>query len=261
MLRLIHTLGGCGGTLLSRCVGVLPRVALLSEVNPAAVKLFPKFDPLYQDAKWLHLLTPDELERFSRVDLRDIESFRALIQVFYDRALSCGRHLVIRDYNYIDFIGVPFRIDPPRRLSLYAALPRAIPTASVALIRHPVDQWLSLHKHRLLGSGASPADFCDAYAIFLRKLGAMPVFKYEEFVANPEEQLRAICKALCLSFAPSFREDFHRYDFVTGDLARLRDESISPPPAKTAPPEVLEEFRSSDSFDFVLQRAGYAATV
>src|SRR5438045_9777481 len=37
MIRIIHTIGGCGGTLLSRCIGVLPNVALLSEINPCAV--------------------------------------------------------------------------------------------------------------------------------------------------------------------------------------------------------------------------------
>ena len=131
ILRLIHTLGGCGGTLLSRCIAVLPGVALLSEVNPAAVKLLQKFDPLYQDAHWLHLLTPEDVDYFSGLDLRDIEHFRALIQVFHDRACASGRHLVIRDYNYIDFIGAPFNPAPPRSLSLYAALPQSISTVSL----------------------------------------------------------------------------------------------------------------------------------
>jgi hypothetical protein len=49
MIHIVHTLGGCGGTLLSRCIGVLPGVVLLSEINPASVKLFSQFDPLYQD--------------------------------------------------------------------------------------------------------------------------------------------------------------------------------------------------------------------
>ena len=40
MIHIIHSLGGCGGTVLSRCIGVLPDVALLSEINPGSVKLF-----------------------------------------------------------------------------------------------------------------------------------------------------------------------------------------------------------------------------
>ena len=260
ILRLIHTLGGCGGTLLSRCIAVLPGVALLSEVNPASVKLFPKLDPLYQDRNWLHLLAPEDVEHFSRLDLRDVDCFRALIQAFHDRACASGRHLVIRDYNYIDFIGSPFKADTPRRLSIYGALPQSVPTACVALVRHPVDQWLSLRKHKVLGSGAGPAEFCDAYAIFLRELRAAAVFKYEDFVANPDRELQAICRELSLPFAPSFLGDFSTYDSVTGDVTRLRDQSISAPPRKTAPSGVWEAFRSSASFGFVLGETGYAAT-
>jgi protein O-GlcNAc transferase len=256
-LRIIHTLGGCGGTLLSRCIGVLPGVALLSEVNPASVKLFPAFDPIYQDTTWVHLLTKEDADRFSRTDLHEIENFRDLIQVFYDRATACDRQLVIRDYNYVEFIGLPFRTDPPRRLMLYAALPRAIPTSSVALIRHPVDQWVSLCKHQPPGSGVSPQEFCDAYATFLRELGETPLFKYEEFIDNPEDQLLVICRELGLRFAPSFRERFHQFDGVTGDFTRLRDQSISPPVRKVVPLEVMAEFRSSDSFHAILRKTGY----
>jgi hypothetical protein len=261
MLPLIHTLGGCGGTLLSRCIGVLPQVALLSEVNPASVKFYPTFDPLYQDRTWLHLLTKADAERFSRMDLREPENFRDLIQVFYDHACASGRKLVIRDYNYAEFVGGPFRPHPPRRLMLHAALPRAIPTSSVAMIRHPVDQWSSLSKHKQPGFSLNPQTFCDAYAAFLRELGATPVYKYEEFIDNPQDQLRAICGDLDLPFAPSFIERFHQFDLVTGDLTRLRDQAISPPARKLVPPDVMEEFRSSDSFHFILSKTGYSDSV
>jgi hypothetical protein len=256
MLRIIHTLGGCGGTLLSRCLGVLPDVALLSEVNPASVKLFPTFDPLYQDSNWLHLLTASDAERFSGVDLGEIGNFRTLIQVFYDRAKAHNRHLVIRDYSYIEFVGAPFRADPPRRLTLREAVPGSIPIASIALIRHPVAQWLSLSKH-VQPSVVSPSWFCDAYAAFLRELAATPVFKYEEFVADPDHQLQSICGKIRLPFASSFREQFHQFDGVTGDFTRLRDSSISPPARKSVPAEVMEEFRSSESFHFILAKTGY----
>jgi hypothetical protein len=256
MLRLLHTIGGCGGTLLSRCLGVLPGVALLSEVNPAAVKLFPAFDPLYQDTNWLHLLTEDDVTRFSGLDLAQIDNFRALVQVFYHRAQSSKRHLVIRDYNYIEFVGAPFRTDPPRRLMLAEALSAVMPTSSIALIRHPVDQWLSLSKH-LKPSDLTPREFCDAYAAFLRELGTTAVFKYEDFISSPDDQLQRMCETLQLPFAPQFREQFHQFDGVTGDFTRLREESISPPPPKSLPSEVMEEFLSSKSFHVILANTGY----
>jgi len=56
MIRIVHSIGGCGGTVLSRCLGILPGVVLFSEINPLSVKLFPHFDPLYQDRNWFQLL-------------------------------------------------------------------------------------------------------------------------------------------------------------------------------------------------------------
>jgi len=93
MIHIVHALGGCGGTVLSRCIGVLPGIALLSEINSASVKLFPSFDPLYQDKNWLHLLGPADAERFSQMDLGNVEAFRELVDVFHVRASEAGRHL------------------------------------------------------------------------------------------------------------------------------------------------------------------------
>ena len=58
----------------------------------------------------------------------------------------------------------------------------------------------------------TPRVFCDAYAAFLRELetASVTVFKYEEFLNNPEDQLRAMCVKLGLRFTPSFRSTFHQ---------------------------------------------------
>lgn len=258
MIHVVHTLGGCGGTVLSRCLGVLPGVALLSEVNPAAVKLFPSFDPLYQDKNWLHLLGPADTERFSSMDLRNVEAFRELVDVLHVRASETGRHLVLRDYNFVDFVGVPFTKEPPRWLTIYAALPAGVPTRAVALIRHPVDQWSSLCKHEAIRPVLPPWAFCGAYAAFLEELGSIPVYKYEDFVARPEMQLRAICGDLALPFDPSFTERFHTFDCVTGDFTRHHEKSISPPCRNMLPPQKLDEFRSSAAFRRILRTTGYA---
>lgn len=260
MLRIIHTLGGCGGTLLSRCLGVLPEVAVLSEVNPASVKVNPNYNPLYQDRVWLHLLTESDVERFSGRDLDVPGNFLDLIQVFHNRAAAANRHLVIRDWNFVEFIGVPYNPNPPRRLLLYRALPPAIPTAAFAFIRHPVDQWLSLSKHLQPQDGMTPRVFCDGYAAFLRELASsgVDVFKYEEFLDDPDNQLRAMCAKLELRFESSFRDRFHQFAMVTGDFERLNDPSITPPAPKQMLSHVMDQFRSSESYHSILEKAGYS---
>ncbi len=258
MLHIVHTLGGCGGTLLSRCLGVLPGTALLSEVNPSSLKLYPHFDPLHQNDKWLHLLTEGESERFSQMDLSVIENFRSLIDVLHDSAGRTGRHLILRDFNYIDFIGVPFSAQPPGRRTLYDALPGSLPYASVAFIRHPIDQWISLRKHPELRASLTPSIFCAGYAAFLQNLGSTRFYKYEDFVAHPEAELQAICRDLCLPFEPLALGRFHTFDSVTGDFTRLRDEAISLPSKLPIASSTLNSFRASASFPRILSATGYA---
>jgi hypothetical protein len=261
MIRIIHNIGGCGATLLSRCIGVLPGVALLSEMNPGAVKLFPEFDPLYQDKMWLGLLGTEDIERFSCRDLATTGNFRELLQLFYNRASAAGRHLVIRDYNYLDFVGVPFVAVPSRQFRLYQALPPSVPTTSVAFIRHPVDQWLSLRTHPVLQTTLNASAFCDAYDAFLRGIGTMPVHKYEDFLERPEAELQTICSELSLPFEASFMERFHKFDAITGNFARLREQSISPPEKRAISSVEMNQFCSSSSFWEILRATGYGERI
>ncbi len=257
MIRIIHTLGGCGGTLLSRCLGVLPDVALLSEINPGSVKLFPHFDPLYQDRNWLHLLHPTDIERFSQIDLGITANFRDLLRRFYLCASASSRHLVLRDYNYVEFVGVPYLTDPPRRLIIYDALPHEVSSTSIAFIRHPIDQWVSLCKHEHVRAVLTPSIFCAAYVAFLQQLGGRRIYKYEDFIERPEAEFEAICRDLALPFDPSFVRRFHAFDSVTGDFARQDESCISVPAKKPVSPSAINEFRSSQDYWRIVTTAGY----
>jgi hypothetical protein len=257
MIQIVHTLGGCGGTILSRCIGVLPDIALFSEINPASVNLFDTFDPLYQDRNWTHLLGESDLDHFSRLDLAEPSSFQQLIQALYDRAVEKRRRLVLRDYNYIDFVGVPFCDDPPQRLTLYSALPANIPTRPIAFIRHPVDQWSSLCKHDIVRDALPPAHFCGAYAAFLKELGSIPKHKYEDFAADPSCSMQTICRDLGLVFEPGFLQRFQQFDNVTGDFTRQHETSISAPRRRSVPAHILDEFRACNAYGKILSATGY----
>ena len=77
-------------------------------------------------------------------------------------------------------------------------------------------------------------------------------------LGNPLTELRAICRDLVLPFEPSFIEKFHTFDRVTGDLTRKRERTISAPKKKVLPPGLIDEFRSSPSFAYILRATGYA---
>ncbi len=256
-MHILHTLGGCGGTLLSRCIGSLTNVALLSEVNPSSVKLFPEFDPIYQDRNWNHLLSPADLERFSTMDFSESGAFRELCATLYARSVESGRYLVLRDYNYVDFVGVPFCELPPRELTVYSALPAGIPTRCIALIRHPMDQWASLRKHQIVSEVLTPGVFCQAYATFLSALNDIPIYMYEDFVEEPQRCFQSMCDDLGLPFDPGFVERFHSFDSVTGDFSRHQEKSIVAPPRRSFSSDVLEEFAASAAFASILSATGY----
>ena len=242
--------------MLSRCLAVLPDVALLSEINPLAVKIFPEFDPLYQDRHWLHLLDPAELETLAARDIGLEETFRDAIRALHDGAGRAGRRLILRDYNYVDFMGVPFIDTPPRKRVLYGALPEGVEAAAVAFLRHPVDQWLSLCKHEQVRNVLPVEHFLAGYAAFLEDLGDVPLYRYEDFLEDPSGELRAMCASLNLDFDPSFTERFHEHSQLTGDFTR-QDRTISAPAKREIGAGRIEEFRSNPEFRRVLERAGY----
>lgn len=260
MIRIVHSLGGCGGTLLSRCLGAMPKVALLSEINPLAVHLFEAFNPLYQDSHWLHLLSDGDKQRLSCIDLSRTEGFRDVVDAIYSRSKIADRFLIVRDYNYVEFVGVPFLSRPPMRRTLYDALPRGVLTRGIALVRHPIDQWLSLCKHGDLRSLLKPSDFCESYAAFLEDLRSTPVYKYEDFVLNPEKQLLRICRDLQIPFDPTFKNRFHSFRFVTGDFSRQGEATIALPREVRRSGRILEEFQSIPSFTKILRSLDYAET-
>jgi hypothetical protein len=256
-ISLVHSLGGCGGTLLSRCLGVLPNVALFSEVNPLAVHLFPQFCPLYQDKNWNHLLTPAELDRFSALDLADPANFSRLVAALRKRALQQNRFLVLRDYNYAEFIGIPFFDNPPGAFRIYDALPAGMPVVAIALIRHPIAQWRSLCKRANVAAVLNPERFCSAYLAFLTQLGAKAVFQYETFVREPEAGMRRICRELRLPFDPAFIQRFHEFQNITGDFSRHHEYVIAQSGARHLSPEIIRCFRASRAYQRILSITGY----
>ncbi len=230
LLPVIHSLGGCGGTLLAKCLACMPGIVLLSETNPASALLFEgRLNPLTQVAEWYPDLLPDvRVEGVERPeDLRDPEHFRAFIAAL-DRAVrERGQTLVLRDYNYIDYFGVPF--ETPIRLapSIRSALEGSFRLKSAVLVRHPLPQFDSLRSHRSAGDVLSPDIYLHGYETFLHDFASAHVIKYEDIVQHAFESIEALCRYLELPFSPDFVDRFKDYHSVTGNLGREYDPTIA----------------------------------
>lgn len=223
-----------------------------------SLDFFPELHPLYQDKQWLRLLSESEQKRFSEEDLHDTSNFRTMMETFHHRAAESGRILIVRDYNYAEFIGVPFLADPPRRRVLCDVLSDLGPVRAIALVRHPVNQWISLRRHATVRRATlSPSEFADAYAAFARDLEGISIFRYEDLGAEPEDQMRRICACLDVPFDNSFREKFHTFDQVTGNFARKGESSIASAPQQRVPKEVLKEFQANAGLGEASAAFGY----
>ena len=101
-LRVIRSLGGNGGTFLSRVLAAQEDVVLLSETNPASANLFAfELNPVQQlGAHYAQLeLSPYE---GNMAELGAPSRFGAFIRQLAEDCAARDRHLIIRDYNYAD---------------------------------------------------------------------------------------------------------------------------------------------------------------
>ena len=137
-VRLVHHMARSGGTLISKCLGCMPGVLLLSEIHPLGTN---HFNPLVQAQRWYGLLSSQDL---TELKARGRVGFADAIELIRRRAEECSQRLVIRDWSHLDFTGVPFVARPAHRLLTAEALAARYELRQVCTVRHPLDQWLSL---------------------------------------------------------------------------------------------------------------------
>ena len=227
-IAVIHSLGGCGSTLLARCVGCLRNVLVLSECNPASAGLFDhSLNPYLQIKRWHSQFFPAIGHSLQPEDLRDDAVFLKFIAAVKELTDQRGTHLVIRDYNYVDYCGVPFESPATLVSSLSRCLGSALPYQAAVLVRHPLHQYNSLRSHDMLKHTLSPEIYLRGYRMFLNELGANHVLKYEGIVADPLLSIRSLCEQLALPFSGSFIDEFTDNRRVTGNFVRIDESMIS----------------------------------
>ena len=252
-LRIVHHLHRTGGTLISKCIASLPNISLLSEVNPNAELMV--LDPVFQASFWLRLMNNSEAEK-----LEDA-SFSEKITVIHRLAAERGEELVIRNWAYLDFFGLPFTSIPSYKLATENVLSDHFELKQIVTVRHPMDQWLSWCAYR----GSAKADdytfrqFVDGCSEFQKQTAKIPYIRYEDFVAKPLPVMREICQQLGLEFDPVFHHRWPYYHQITGDD---NDRSgggwvIKPRPRRQPDNNLMAEAEGYDKYIDVLQNYGY----
>jgi hypothetical protein len=208
-VAILYSLARSGGTIISRCVASIPGNVLLSEVHPR----WAFFDPVDQACEWFGLITDAERRELrARTDLDYVRR----IQLIQSRCADRGLHLIIRDWTHVDFFHAPNAVEPDFRLSQYEYLKEQFDISHIAIIRHPLDTWLSLRQ--IPPYREMPLSyFLPRFRLFAEIAAKTGMVRYEDFCDEPRVAVSRICGALGVNYSEEFLDRFAAYTTITGD--------------------------------------------
>lgn len=242
-----------GGTLISRCLGCMSGVLLLSEIHPLGTA---QFNPLVQAQRWYGLLSSQDL---AALRARGRIAFVDAIELIHERARDAGQRLVIRDWSHLDFTGVPFVAKPAYRLLTADALAGRFELRQLCTVRHPLDQWLSLRGLAVVQGKLTLDGYLAGVRRFAEKAREIGFLRYEDFVVDPEAMMKELCRRLELRFDRHFVERWSSYAFVTGDVAGGRSGfRIRPAPRRPVELDLLATLEGNRDYRISLELLGYA---
>ncbi len=250
-IRILHQLARSGGTVICRCLASMKGVVLLSEIHPLGGRMF---NPIQQAMEWYGLIDTSEYAAASRDKL----SFPAAIALIAQRCAEQGKLLLLRDWNHLDYIGLPF-VQPGYRPLLAESLQNDFELIRFATVRHPLDQWLSLRRNPLFREKLAAGKYLKGVRRFAEMAAASGLLHYEDFTADSDTLLRQLCTALQIPFDPGYRQRWASYTNITGDVLPGRSVSgeIQPLPRQAGSAEVLRDFTTRADYQRILQWMNY----
>ena len=251
-IGIIHNLARCGGTLVGRCIGSMDDVRLLSEIHPQGLRYF---NPLNQAEKWFNIIDKNEFQLL--VAKLGVASFVDAIEFINNKCVNEGSHLVLRDWAYLDFFGQPFNSAPSGQHVLLRVLETAFRINEVSLVRHPVDQWISLTKDKNIAKALTLNSYMKGCLRYAKLCPDHLFIRYEDFTKNPEYSMQEICKGLQIKYDKNFMRNWSSYMHITGDPGRSKRESITEVCRYSVPKKLGEQFRNNKDYEIVLNLLGY----
>jgi hypothetical protein len=249
-LRTLHHLACTGGTLISKCLAVMPNTRLLSEIAPlTTIGVDPKKPRFVPSDLVLHLKTglrPIDRDAIIAVFLAGMRELAA-------QSLRRGERLVVRDHAHSQFCVGP---DVPDYPPLHHMLARLGPVLSVVTVRHPLDSYLSLlsngWEHHKPGGFD---EYCRRYRLFLAAHADLTLLRYEDFVDDPETSLRALCQGLEIPYNPAAAEIF-TIAHISGDSGRAGSK-IAPRSRRAVPDALAHSAKAGEAFGLLCAQLGY----
>ena len=243
----LHNMPRSGGTLVSKCLAAMQSVVLLSEIHPDAQHAV-SFNALLQAQKWYGYLPELNHREHSLID--------AVIAIAA-KAAAEQKHLIIRDWSHVDYLGPPVTDTPSMQPALLQQLQGQIQLQQIQLLRNPLDAWLSFKrldlakKHQL-----SFAKFIRAYRCYAQATDSNCQLYYDDFLKHPVQQLRRVCEYCGIAFDPSFIDTWFDYTNITGDNSNSsslrKQQTIAPRAAKVVSEQLLDQAQSNHDYRLLM---------
>jgi hypothetical protein len=217
IIRIIHNLARSGGTLISKCIGCMSDIVLLSEIQPDGfdVDLTQCNKPLVQAVRWHNIVPPNDMKE-------KLYNIIEAIDYIERECVYRNKKLVIRDLAHIDFMGLPIIKPPSLKFRLAQILSNHFNVLRLALVRHPIDQWLSMKKVLPDSIMISLENYLRGYLEYSRQIKEIAFIRYEDFTRNPKKEMQIICDRLRLKVDWNFLTKWSIYDKISGDEDRIR---------------------------------------
>ena len=218
-VSIIHQLSRTGGTVFAKILGNSEEILLLSEVHPSRRGR----DIRQQCMKFHKIAIP-----------KSINSYTNCISFLKE---NTKKRIIIRDLSHQDFL---FRRCSLNALSVKLLTDRFV-LNRLALVRNPVDQFLSMMNFAPIKKYMSFEVFCRGYIAFNHSIKGVPVIRYEDLIRYPEEVLRTTSSALNINISSSSLNAFHLNKKVTGDNSQDGSRGIDLRDIKALPKRQLYE--------------------
>ncbi|MBO6512399.1 MAG: hypothetical protein JJ974_00350 [Phycisphaerales bacterium] len=253
-IRVLRHLARSGGTLISKCLGCMDDVVLISEIHPANLMVT---NPMKQAVEWFKLVPRTQMMAWK---LRKGPTFEQFIWACHTTAQSRNQILVLRDWSHLDYHGVPFA-NPTMGSGLTDALEPMFDVVVTCTVRHPLDQYLSF-----LGIGGGKrftrAEYLKGCAEYAKAAVDTGYVRYEDFTNEPEKHIRLICERLEMPYDEGFLNKWWSYTTITGDTVKSvgrgnEFKEIRSFKRRSVDEELLKEFRANEDYQKTCELLGY----
>ncbi len=217
-IRVLHNLARSGGTLIAKCLGCMEGVVLLSEIHPKGSE---RFNPLQQAVQWFHLFDEAAL---AQIRARGRLNFIQQLDLIEARCHELGKILVVRDWSHYDFTAVPFAPEPSYCFTTAEVLELSgcFSLLRHAIVRHPIDQWLSLSRLSLIKKRLTLEAFLEGYQRYAEACHEIGFLRYEDFIASPGAWMERLCSILDIPYDAGFMDKWQHYETISGEVTSQR---------------------------------------